>query len=98
MLAFRLSAHLRNNLRSQIELPMDIHRQLHIEVPAMAVPEAPVARLALEHINTRPRQYKTLDVTRSLADELYDTSLGEHLALQLPFLILGTEALKRTVV
>jgi len=96
MLSYTLSARLRNHEDSQIILPVEIHNDLHANIPAMPVPSAPMARLALEHINTRPRQYRTLDTTRSLIDFMGEGDpTGEHLSLQLPFLILGAEALKR---
>jgi hypothetical protein len=95
MLSYRLSTQLRNHDRTQVLLPVEIHNDLHANVPKMDVPSASVARLALSHLNGLPRRYKSLDATRSLSDEFFDEPLGEHLALQLPFLILGSEALKR---
>ncbi len=95
MLKYRLSTQLRNNARTQIVLPVGLHNELHANVDAMPVLSASVARLALAHINSRSRKYKSLDVARSLADEFHESPLGEHLALQLPFLIVGSEALRR---
>jgi len=96
MLSYRLSSQLRNNERTQIVLPVEVHNDLHANVPAMRVPSASVARFALSHLNGLPRRYKSLDAAKSLSDEFFDEPLGEHLALQLPFLILGTEALRKT--
>jgi len=97
MLSYTLSARLRNHEDSQIILPVGIHNELHANVPSMHVPTASMARLALGHINTRPRQYSTLDTTRSLIDFMGDGDpTAEHLKLQMPFILLGVEALKIT--
>ena len=104
-MSYRLSGRIRNHEDSQIILPVEVHRDLHANIRnGMAVPSAFVARQALEHINTRPRRYDTLDTTRSLIDymetvgEQYQTDatkVSEHLSLQMPFLLLGSEALKK---
>jgi hypothetical protein len=98
MLSFRLSAELRNHEKSQIILPVDIHNELHATIHSMPIPSASMARLALHHIHNLPKQYTSLDVTRSLIDEFHDKPQGEHLARQMPFLLLGSEALKRSYV
>jgi hypothetical protein len=98
MLSYSLSTQIRNHEKSQIRLSIDIHNELHANISSMPVPSASMARLVLHHVNSLPKSYDTLDVTKSLTDRFYDKPQGEHLARQMPFLLLGSEALKRSYV
>ena len=102
---YKLSNQIRNDERSQIILPVEIHRELHANTHGIVVPSAFVARLALERITTRNRRYSTLDVVRDSEDYLravgeqyHDDAIeiADRLLEQIPYLQLGANALKRT--
>ena len=91
---------LRNDERTQIILPVWIHNELHAFCDPIP-PESTLARFALTTINAQPKYYDNLDRMKALTDTLFTLpdayDMAEGLHDQLPFLIIGTKALKRSI-
>jgi len=102
--AFRLSSLIRDNDRTQVLMPVEIHNDLHANTHGLPVPSAFVARLALERIVSRPSTFTPLDIARdseeylrSIGEQYHDDALNisDRLLEQIPFIQLGVDSLKR---
>lgn len=83
---------IRNHRNSIIELPVDIHNDLHAETLRIPAPNLELARFILKTINDRENEYNALDTVKSTIDAVYaiddDESeiLATRLDAQVPFL------------
>ena len=91
---------IRNHRSSIIELPVDIHNDLHAETLRVPAPSLVLARFVLKTINDRVNEYNALDTVKSTIDEVYayddDESelLATRLDAQVPYLEEGQEAIE----
>ena len=91
---------IRNHRNSIIELPVDIHNDLHAETLRVPTPNLVLARFVLKTINDRVNEYNALDTVKSTIDEVYayddDESelLATRLDAQVPYLEEGQEAIE----
>ena len=90
---------IRNHRNSIIELPVDIHNDLHAETLRVPAPNLVLARFVLKTINDRVNEYNALETIKSTIDEVYayddDESelLATRLDAQVPYLEEGQEAI-----
>ena len=87
---------IRNHRNSIIELPVDIHNDLHAETLCVPAPSLVLARFVLKTINDRVNEYNALDTLRNTIDEVYayddeeSELLATRLDAQIPYLEEGT--------
>ena len=95
----QITKRIRNHRNSIIELPVDIHNDLHAETLRIPAPNLVLARFVLKTINDRVNEYNALDTVKSTIDAVYaiddDESelLATRLDAQVPFLEEGQEAI-----
>ena len=95
----KINKAIRNHRNSIIELPVDIHNDLHAETLRIPAPNLELARFVLKTINDRVNEYNALDTVKSTIDAVYaiddDESelLATRLDAQVPFLEEGQEAI-----
>lgn len=90
---------LRNDSRTHVVLADWVHTELHREIEPVGRPITEVGRIALQHLNDAPDYTNKVDYTRDMSAFMYqyDEMLAQNLHDQLPFLILGTKALRRRI-
>ena len=95
----KINKAIRNHRNSIIELPVDIHNDLHAETLRVPAPNLVLARFVLKTINDRVNEYNALETIKSTIDEVYayddDESelLATRLDAQVPYLEEGQEAI-----
>ena len=92
----QITKRIRNHRNSIIELPVDIHNDLHAETLRVPAPSLVLARFVLKTINDRENEYNALETLKSTIDEVYayddeeSELLATRLDAQIPYLEDGT--------
>lgn len=95
----KINKAIRNHRNSIIELPVEVHNDLHAETLSVPAPNLVLARFVLKTINDRENEYNALETIKNTIDAVYaiddDESelLATRLDAQVPFLEEGQEAI-----